>query len=217
MKLFSKTFLTIGGISLGAIAIVYVLQFQKDQSKKLPYYVVNPTTNEVYQTNVPSLKVGTFSFINQEGKTITQNDLKGHVYVADYFFVTCPGICKTMSNQLERVYAEFENTHDVKILSHTAKPDEDSVEALMNYAMMHQVKKHDHWLFVTGDKKELYSVARKQYHIVNDQGNGDEDDFIHTEQFALIDKNSFIRGYYDGTDSADVTQLIQDIHTLLKE
>jgi protein SCO1/2 len=120
-----------------------------------------------------------------------------------------------MSSQLQRVYKVFEKDPTFKILSFTSKPEEDSVEALMNYSLQYGVKDPNKWLFLTGDKHALYETARKDYAIVNDEGDGGEEDFIHTERFVLVDQNSYIRGYYDGTDSLEVDQMIKDIHTLL--
>ncbi|MBY0426133.1 MAG: SCO family protein [Cytophagales bacterium] len=183
----------------------------------LPFFTFDKTSEVLIKSLVPGNRVGEFSFQDQQGRTITQANVANTIYVADYFFVQCPGICKKMSSELERVYREFEQEPRVKILSHTAKPEEDSTQALMAYAQMHGVKDHNKWLFLTGEKKALYVTARNQYFIVNDKGDGGDEDFIHTERFVLVDKNNYIRGYYDGTDSVEVSKLIGDIRVLLKE
>ncbi len=121
-----------------------------------------------------------------------------------------------MSHQLERVYAAFKSRNDFMILSHTVNPETDSVPQLLVYAKQHGVT-DDKWMFLTGDKKHLYELARKGYLLNAEEGNGDADDFIHTQNFALIDKEKHIRGFYDGTDSAEVTRLISDIHILFDE
>ena len=121
-----------------------------------------------------------------------------------------------MSTELERVYKQFANRKDVLILSHTVSPEEDSVNVLMDYAKLHGVK-DKHWHFLTGEKKQLYDMARQGYLLNNEAGNGDIDDFIHTKNFALVDKERHLRGFYDGTDSVEVTRLIADIKLLLEE
>ena len=121
-----------------------------------------------------------------------------------------------MSNQLERVYKTFTNEPSVMILSHTVEPEIDSIEILMQYAKLHNVT-NKQWLFITGDKKQLYDMARTGYLLNNETGNGDADDFIHTQNFALVDKERHLRGFYDGTDSAEVSRLIIDIKLLLEE
>ena len=213
----TKNFIFTGSVVVLILTATFFYVKKQKSERKLPYYIYNASSNKAYQANSPTNTVGNFSFTNQEGKNITPKQIGNVVYVADYFFVTCPGICKTMSTQLQRVYTAFENEPNFKIVSHTAKPEEDSVEALMGYAVQYGVKDHNKWLFLTGDKKELYHTARKQYAIIDDEGDGGEDDFIHTERFALIDKHQFIRGYYDGTDSNEVNKMMEDIRILLNE
>ena len=121
-----------------------------------------------------------------------------------------------MSTELERVYKKFGNNKDVLILSHTVSPEEDSVKVLMDYAKLHGVK-NKQWHFLTGEKKHLYDMARQGYLLNNESGNGDVDDFIHTQNFALVDKERHLRGFYDGTDSVEVTRLISDIKLLIEE
>jgi protein SCO1/2 len=117
--------------------------------------------------------------------------------------------------RIRAVYKQFSNK-DVLILSHTVSPEEDSVNVLKDYATLHGVK-DKRWLFVTGDKKHLYDMARKGYLLNMEEGNGDEDDFIHTQNFALVDKERHLRGFYDGTDSLDVSRLITDMNLLIEE
>lgn len=161
-------------------------------------------------------RVGDFRFINQYGKQVTQDQTEGKIYVTDYFFTTCKSICPIMNTQLVRVYREFSQQSDFLILSHTVDPETDSVAQLAAHAEKYGVK-DERWLFLTGDKKSLYEMARKSYLLNAEEGDGGEEDFIHTQNFALVDKERHIRGYYDGTDSNDVSRLITDIKTLLKE
>lgn len=190
--------------------------YTKNQNKplrSLPFYgpkralKINDTT---YHTIPP------FFFINQYNQKITEADVKGKVYVTDYFFTTCQSICPVMSTSLERVYKEFNSRGDFMILSHTVDPETDSVAQLLSYAKLHGVKDAK-WMFVTGEKKHLYEVARKGYLLNAEEGDGGAEDFIHTQNFALIDKERHIRGFYDGTDSTDVNNLITDIKLLLQE
>jgi protein SCO1/2 len=160
--------------------------------------------------------IADFSFTDQDNKTITQHDFNNKIYVADFFFTRCRGICPLMSNQLERVNNVFKANNEILFLSHTVKPEEDSVATLKEYATRHHAITGK-WFFVTGNKKELYDMARYSYLVSLSEGKGDENDFVHTQSFTLIDKKKRIRGFYDGTDSLEVNKLIGDINTLLQE
>lgn len=196
------------------IVLTTILYFYKKQSKepirKLPYYGPIELADKTQHT-IPS-----FTFINQYNEPVTKKDVEGKIYVADFFFVTCRSICPLMAQQMTRVYKEFHHDTDILILSHTVNPEHDSIPVLKQYAEKHGVfdKK---WLFLTGHKKHLYELARKGYLLNAEEGDGGPDDFIHTQNFALIDKHGHIRGYYDGTDSIEVSRLIQDVRILKQE
>lgn len=160
--------------------------------------------------------IPTFSFINQDGKIITDHDFNQCIYVTDFFFTTCHSICPIMSKQMERVYEKYKGNKEVMFLSHTVDPEMDTVEQLKAYALKH-LAEAPQWMFVTGDKKALYGIARTGYLLNAEQGDGGPDDFIHTQNFALIDKDKRIRGFYDGTDSLEVNQLMKDMDLLLAE
>ena len=163
--------------------------------------------------------ISPFSFTNQDGKTITDNDVKGKIYVAEYFYATCKGICPKMNENLEKVYTAFKGNKNVMILSHTVDPVKDSVPALKAYSMRFGANA-DQWFFLTGDKKQLYDMARYSYLInAEDTANGVTitDDFIHDKHYTLVDGYGRIRGFYDGTNIAEVNKLIADINLLLKE
>jgi protein SCO1/2 len=203
---------------LAAGVFVYAF-FIYDDTKPLRYLAIfgpkeyeskNGRTDTIFHT------IQDFHFTNQDGKMVTQKDLEGSVYVTDFFFTTCHSICPVMSSQMERVYNKYKGNPEVKFLSHTVDPEIDSVPQLKAYALKHNADSKQ-WLFVTGDKKDLYEIARKSYFMDAQQGDGGPDDFIHTQNFALIDKDKRIRGYYDGIDSSDVDQLMKDIDLLLKE
>jgi protein SCO1/2 len=157
-----------------------------------------------------------FTFINQDSAAITEKSFDGSIYVADFFFTTCQSICPVMSTQMEKVAQAFKGNDNVKFLSHTVDPETDSVRQLKTYAIQHHADSKQ-WMFVTGDKKALYDIARAGYLLDAHEGDGGPDDFIHTQNFALIDKDKRIRGFYDGTNSEEVEQLIKDINLLLAE
>jgi protein SCO1/2 len=160
--------------------------------------------------------VQNFSFTDQTGKTITEKDFKGKIYVADFFFTTCKSICPLMTTQLQRVIDAYKNEPSVLFLSHTVYPEHDSVSVLADYAERHHADP-SRWHFVTGNKKELYTMARTSYLLSSDTGNGGGSDFVHTQKFALVDANRHVRGIYNGTDSTDVSKLITEIGFLLKD
>ncbi len=159
-------------------------------------------------------KIPAFSFTNQDGKTVTEKTFDG-IYVADFFFTTCPTICPKMKAELLRVYEAFKNEQRVKILSHTIDPDYDTVEVLHEYASRLQVTS-DKWNFVTGDKDSIYGMA--DYYMVSaEEAPNEPGGYVHSGALILIDQNKFIRGMYDGTKPEEVDQLIKDIPLLLSE
>lgn len=160
-------------------------------------------------------KIMDFSLTGQDGKTVTRANLDSCIFVADFFFTNCKSICPKMTNQLERVYTKYKGNAEVKFISHTVDPLRDTVEAMAAYAAVHGADAKQ-WLFVTGDKPQLYELARKSYLISATTGKGDPNDFVHSQLFSLVDKQGYIRGIYDGTDSSDVDRLMIDMDVLLK-
>lgn len=198
------------------LAFVAWYFFNKNEQKPLrtlPYF---GQKNTIQNGDTSFHTVKPFMFVNQYGEKVTEETVKGKIYVTDFFFTTCQSICPVMSSELERVYKTFSSNKDILILSHTVSPEEDSIHVLMDYAKLHGVK-DKRWLFLTGEKKHLYDMARTGYLLNAEDGNGDENDFIHTQNFALVDKERHLRGFYDGTDSLDVSRLITDITLLLEE
>lgn len=165
-------------------------------------------------------KVGNFSFQNQDNQTITEKDVKGKIYVAEYFFTTCKSICPIMNKQMQRVQKAIKGNGNVKILSFTVDPDVDTVAQMKRYATSHNYVKGQ-WHFLTGKKEDLYGLARKSFFVLKPaeaQNLGDAgSDFIHTNNFVLVDGQGRIRGYYDGTNPKEVTTLIADIKRLEEE
>lgn len=161
-------------------------------------------------------KIADFSLINQNGKTITQDDYKDKIYVADFFFTTCQTICPIMTDHMREIQKEIKNDTDVLLLSHSVTPKIDSVAQLKRYAKQKGVDDNK-WNLVTGDKKQIYKLARQSYMAVKTAGTDDQYDMIHTENFMLIDKKRQVRGYYDGTQRKEIERLLEDIAILKKE
>src|SRR3990172_6196526 len=193
--------------------IIYlVLSSATHNLKHLPYYGPREVkTGDTIYHSIPQ-----FQFTDQQGRTLTDKELEGKFFVADFFFTSCQSICPKMAAQLYRVQHKFKDVDDFAILSHTVHPENDSVSVLGAYAdKVHAIG--DKWHFVTGDKKAIYDIARHGYFVTAMEGDGGPDDFIHSERFILVDKKRRIRGYYDGTSTAEVNNLIDDIKALIAE
>ena len=160
--------------------------------------------------------IADFNLINQNGKKITNKDYEGKIYIADFFFTRCQNICIAMAYNMSELQEFYKNDTDIMFLSHSVTPLIDSVAVLKEYAMNKGVI-DGKWNVTTGVKKHIYELARKSYFAVLDEGNGDENDFIHTEQFILVDKKRRIRGYYDGTNDQEMEKLKEDIVFLKEE
>src|SRR6478735_7786166 len=188
--------------------------------KTLP--IMNPTdvNPELVDSTVQYISkyhtIADFSFVNQNGKTITQKDYEGKVYVADFFFTTCGSICPKMTTNLVDVQKAIKNNPKVMLLSHTVFPETDSVPALKAYAKKYGVI-DGKWNLVTGDKKEIYTMARKSYLAVKLGKPEQLYDMVHTENFVLVDQKRRVRGFYDGTKKEEIQRLIEDINFLCTE
>ncbi|MDW5290981.1 SCO family protein [Formosa sp. PL04] len=162
-------------------------------------------------------KIPDFKLVNQLGDSISQDTFENKIYVTDFFFTVCPGICPQLAESMLKVQEEYKKDTDILLLSHSVMPSTDSVPVLKEYAKTHGVIDNK-WHLVTGDKKEIYSLGRNQYFVENDLGEPKSiDDFLHTENVLLIDKDKHIRGIYNGLNRASVAQLITDIKTLKTE
>lgn len=157
-------------------------------------------------------KISDFELINQNGQKITQEFYSNKIYVADFFFTTCQDICPIMTKNMYKLQEELKNDNDVLFLSHTVIPEVDTVQQLKKYSIENKVN-DSKWNLVTGDKKQIYDLARKSYLAVEDTEYGDFD-MIHTENFMLIDKEKQIRGFYDGTNDFEIEKLLKDIEIL---
>ena len=159
-----------------------------------------------------------FSFTNQDGKKVTEKDLDGKVYVAEYFFTTCVGICPKLNTNMRKVYEQYKETDGFLIVSHTCNPETDSATRLWYYADSMKVDTK-RWWFLTGTKDSLYTSARVSYLLDDPKNNLQkiEDQFMHTQFFALVDKAGQVRKIYDGLKEKEITELRKDIAVLLKE
>lgn len=157
-----------------------------------------------------------FRFVNQDGDTITQEQYKGKIYVADFFFTTCQSICPKMAANLMTVQTKFKDYDSVAILSHTVNPEIDTVAVLKRYSeMVHANTKR--WNFVTGKRSDIYNLAIKGYLLPVAEDEAAEGGFLHSEQLVLVDKDAHIRGFYDGTSIVEINKLNDDIKTLMAE
>lgn len=199
---------------------IYLFYSALKPKKTLPIYNpadVNPElVDSTVQYKSKYHTIADFSFINQNGDTITQKNYEGKIYVADFFFTTCGSICPKMTTNLEEVQKAVLNNPKVMLLSHTVFPEVDSVSVLKEYAIKHHVV-DSKWNLVTGDKKEIYTMARKSYLAVK-LGRPDQlYDMVHTENFVLVDQKRRVRGFYDGTNKEDMKRLLEDIDFLSQE
>jgi protein SCO1/2 len=205
------------------------------------FWVFNDYDFTKSKLSIINESIPSFSFVNQDGNLITNKQVEGKVYVAEYFFTTCRGICPKMNANMRRVYETYKDEPNFMILSHTCMPEVDSVPVLKahEFKMLQSklIRKDDgtysfadlmpgvpdsnkNWMFLTGPKKELYFMARKGYMIDNgkpDAYQNEEDEFIHTQFFALVDKAGRVRGIYDGLKNNEVDKMMQDIRGLLGE
>ena len=199
-------------------AIILMLFYSALKPKKtLPIYNPSMVNPELVDSTVQYISkyhtISDFSFTNQNGKIITQKDYEGKIYVADFFFTTCGSICPKMTTNLAVIQKEIINNPKVMLLSHTVFPETDSVSVLKKYALKNGVLDNK-WNLVTGDKKQIYTMARKSYLAVKLGKPNELYDMVHTENFVLVDSKRRVRGFYDGTKEEDIQRLIEDINFL---
>ena len=219
LKFFAKyKFFAIVLFVLSAIIITIIYQLLKPEPT-LPIYQPDMVNKELVDTTVQYVrkyhKVPDFKLVNQNGDTITQKNYEDKIYITDFFFTTCQGICPIMTDHMVKIQKEFKDDPEVLLLSHSVTPEIDSVAQLKKYAEEKGVI-DEKWNLVTGDKKKIYDLARKSYLVAKSQGNGGKYDMVHTENFALVDKNKQVRGFYDGTNPKAIEQLVEDVKLLKK-
>ncbi len=217
MKLFRKRdFITVGFIlafSAAAITLFYTIL---KPVETLPIYQPAEVNEKLVDSSVIHVskyhKISDFELINQNGQKITQEFYSNKIYVADFFFTTCQDICPIMTKNMYKLQEELKDDNDILFLSHTVIPEVDTVQQLKEYSIKNKID-DSKWNLVTGDKKQIYDLARKSYLAVEDTEYG-EFDMIHTENFMLIDKKRQIRGFYDGTNDLEIEKLLEDIEIL---
>lgn len=189
-------------VLLVPISVFGIVKWYENKFQQLP--VLGPKEHTI----------SNFKLVNQHGRNTTLEAWKGKIVVAHYFFTHCPSICPKMIYNLKRVQA-YSGIPNLQINSFSVDPERDSVSRLQTYASQFDIK--GNWNLLTGNKKQLYALARKSFLVVATDGDGGPDDFIHSDKLVLIDTQNRIRGLYDGTDEASVNQLISDIKKLAKE
>lgn len=216
-KAYKIFFIVFAMLSVIIITLIYnTLNVYQPLPIYQPAMVSTELVDSTLQYKKKYHKIADFSLINQNGKTITQNDYKDKIYVADFFFTTCQTICPIMTDHMVDIQKAIINDDDILLLSHSVTPEIDSVAQLKRYAVKKGVNDIK-WNLVTGNKKDIYRLARKSYLAVKDSGNGGPFDMVHTENFMLIDKKRQIRGFYDGTNTDEIDRLLNDIEILKQE
>lgn len=207
-----------GLVLLGLSAVIIYLFYDALQPEKmLPVYQPSMVDKTLVDSTLHYKKkyhtISDFSLVNQNGDTITQENYKDKIYVADFFFTTCPTICPIMTKNMGEIQEAIADDPEIMLLSHSVTPVIDTVAQLKRYAIEKGVI-DSKWNLVTGDKKQIYELARKSYLAVKDDGDGGPYDMIHTENFILVDKEKRIRGFYDGTNREDIDRLLNDLKIL---
>ena len=214
LKRYAPIVLTMTVFSAFVVSLFY---YVNKPIETLPIYSPSMVSKELVEENIQFIKkyhkIKDFSMKNQNGETITQEFYNDKIYVADFFFTTCPTICPIMTENMGYVQEKIKNDSDVLLLSFSVTPEIDSVEQLKKYALEKNVI-NSKWNLVTGNKKDIYNLARTSYLVAKTNGDGGKYDMIHTENFVLVDKEKRIRGFYDGTNSKEMDQLLNDIKIL---
>ncbi len=220
IKIFNEYKFFIGTLILLSALILTLFYNALKPNEKLPIYQPAMVNYELVDSSLQHIKkyhkIAPFSLTNQNGLTITDKDYLNKIYVADFFFTTCPSICPKMTANMGLIQDAILKDEQVKLLSFSVTPEIDSVAKLKRYALEKGVI-DSKWNLLTGNKKQIYELARKSYLAVKESGNLGAHDMIHTENFILVDPEKRIRGFYDGTDTAAMSKLLSDITILQQE
>ena len=214
-----KKFIILGILFLTFPLLIWFLSKMDHSFRTLPiYHPVDFVENADGTTDTIWHTIPEFSFINQDGQVVSQEYFNNHIYITDFFFTTCPTICPVMTTQMRQLYWKLDQKsyQDVYFLSHTVNPEYDTPEVLKEYADKLEID-YNRWVFVTGDKKEIYQQGLTGYFLATQEDVMAPGGFLHSEMFVLIDKQKRIRGYYDGTSSDDVGRLAEDVALLMAE
>ena len=220
IQFFKKSKSTLIFMFFFSVIFIPVIYFLVKPKTVLPVYNPVDVNPRLVDDRVKHIsrdhKIADFELLNQEGQIITQENFKDKIYVADFFFTRCQTICPIMTINMAELQAHYKDDPKIKFLSHSVTPIIDSVPVLRAYADKNGAI-DGKWDITTGDKKHIYELARKSYFAVLDEGDGGDQDFIHTEQFVLVDSKRQIRGFYDGTDSRELERIFNDIQILKNE
>ncbi len=195
------------------LPLVLMLSCNNKPSNERPLPIMG--SKEVKNGDTIFHKIPEFQFVDQDSQKVTRKDLQGHIYVADFFFTTCPTICPDMKEQMARIHEEFKGHDKVKLISHTVDPKHDTVAVLKEYAREIGVN-NDKWKFLTGDKEKIYEIGKNGYMATAREDEEAPGGFLHSGHFILVDQRGRVRGLYDGTKKKDVDKLMKDIQKLLK-
>jgi len=215
MKETRAIYLFFGVLFLISIVGFAALNIIDRNNPHLPYMgnkKVATSKTEAVDLKIPA--IGNFNFINQNNKNVTDSFVKGKVWIANFFFSRCGTVCPIMSSNLSVIQSQFLNNKNFRIVSFSCDPENDQPKELLEYAQRNHADINQ-WQFATGDKIALYRFARNNLQLTATNGDGGVNDFIHSQNLVLIDKEGFIRGYYDGTNEDQIQQLIKDIHKLI--
>ena len=219
LRFFAKyKFFAIVLLVLSAIIISIIYSILKPK-RTLKVYEPDMVSTELVDSTVQHVRkyhvIKDFSLINQNGERVTQGNYTDKIYVADFFFTTCQTICPIMTDHMVQIQERLNKMNDttVYLVSHSVTPGIDTVDRLKRYAKDKGVDDH-RWNLLTGDKKQIYDLARKSYLVAKSDGDGGPYDMIHTENFVLVDQQKRIRGFYDGTNPEDIDKLMEDIEVL---
>ena len=198
-------------MSLFSIIVITTFYFVLQPKVTLPIYSPSMVSEELVEEDIRYIKkyhkINDFSLTNQNGELISQEFYQNKIYVADFFFTTCPDICPIMTENMGYLQSELKNQTDVLLVSFSVTPNVDSVDVLRSYADLKKVD-DSKWNLFTGSKKDIYELARKSFLVAKNDGDGGKYDMIHTENFVLVDKESRIRGFYDGTNEDEMKKLL---------
>ncbi|KAA3645952.1 MAG: SCO family protein [Bacteroidetes bacterium] len=197
-------------------SLLYLLLYTGENNFKRPQFYGPKVVSELNNSDTIYHKIPDFKFVNQNGDTVTQDDYRGKIYVADFFFATCPTICPQMATHMLEVQKHFYDRKDFALLSHTVNPEHDTVAVLKAYSEKVHAN-DDIWSFVTGPKEELYDIAFKGYFVNALPDEIAPGGFLHSQFLILVDKKGHIRGYFDGTSTTEVNSLFDAIEILYKE
>jgi protein SCO1 len=203
-------------IALNVLVVLSLIIVSCQEKKSLPF--LGPKDTHLVDGKVDTIyhQIPPFRFLNQDSTWVSEKDMSGKIYVADFFFTSCPTICPKMKTQLLRIYERYASNDQIRILSHSIDPTFDTPIVLKQYAERLQVKA-PRWNMLTGDKAAIYKLGEKSYMVTAQEDKNEAGGFVHSGAFILVDKNRHVRGIYDGTQETEVNHLIEDIEILLQE